>query len=321
MRCDLVLEGGGVRGIGLVGAIEVLEERGLEVQRVAGTSAGAVVGSLLAAGMPTAQMVEVMRQVDYRRFADESGLDHLGTLGRALHLVAKEGIYKGRYLEQWLSGLLEPLGVRTFEDLRYDDPGASPAPGPASRLVVTASDVTRGRLLLLPWDYSRFALPAATQSVVSAVRASSSIPLFYEPVTLKDESGTGEPSVLLDGGLLSNYPITVFDRSDGRPGRWPTIGIKLSARETPQQVETDVHNTFELAKAVLSTLVNFYDRLHLDDPAVVARTIFVDAGSVSAVDFGIDAAAREALYQSGREAAHKFLSTWSWDPASDASPP
>jgi NTE family protein len=318
VRCDLVLEGGGVRGIGLVGAIEVLGEHGFEVQRVAGSSAGAVVGALVAAGLPVARMVEVMRQVDYRRFADESGLDHLGTIGKALHLAVKEGIYKGRYLEEWLTGLLEPLGVRTFADLRYDDPGASPAPGFASKLVTTASDVTRARLLLLPWDYARFALAATDQSVVTAVRASSSIPFFFEPVRLRDDSGTGEASTLVDGGLLSNYPISVFDRTDGRPPRWPTIGVKLSARETPQQVETDVDNTFDLAKAMLSTLVNFYDRLHLDDPAVVARTIFVDTGGVSAVDFGIDDPTREVLYQTGRAAAEKFLSTWSWAPPTGA---
>ena len=49
MFADLVLEGGGVKGIALVGAISVLEERGYEFRRVAGTSAGAIVGSLVAA--------------------------------------------------------------------------------------------------------------------------------------------------------------------------------------------------------------------------------------------------------------------------------
>ena len=50
LRADLVLEGGGVKGIGLVGAIAVLEERGYLFNRVAGTSAGAIVGALVAAG-------------------------------------------------------------------------------------------------------------------------------------------------------------------------------------------------------------------------------------------------------------------------------
>jgi NTE family protein len=49
MFADSVLEGGGVKAIALVGAISILEERGYQLRRVAGTSAGAIVGSLVAA--------------------------------------------------------------------------------------------------------------------------------------------------------------------------------------------------------------------------------------------------------------------------------
>jgi predicted acylesterase/phospholipase RssA len=66
----LVLEGGGVKGIALVGATSVLEERGYEFRRVAGTSAGAIVGSLVAANAGAAELEEIMRGVDYRRFQD-----------------------------------------------------------------------------------------------------------------------------------------------------------------------------------------------------------------------------------------------------------
>jgi NTE family protein len=67
---DLVLEGGGVKGIALVGAISVLEERGYQFRRVAGASAGAIVGSLVAANAGAAELEEIMRGVDYRRFQD-----------------------------------------------------------------------------------------------------------------------------------------------------------------------------------------------------------------------------------------------------------
>ena len=64
-RADLVLEGGGVKGIALVGAISVLAKKGYEFHRVAGTSAGAIVGALVAAGMPPSKMTEVMKATDY----------------------------------------------------------------------------------------------------------------------------------------------------------------------------------------------------------------------------------------------------------------
>ena len=51
MKADLVLEGGGVKGIGLVGALSVLEQSGYTFERVAGTSAGAIVASLVGGSM------------------------------------------------------------------------------------------------------------------------------------------------------------------------------------------------------------------------------------------------------------------------------
>src|SRR5256885_16638859 len=84
---DLVLEGGGVKGIGLVGAISVLEERGYRLHRIAGTSAGAIVGALVAAGLRATELVDVMNGVGYTRFQDAPALSHLGLPGRALGVL------------------------------------------------------------------------------------------------------------------------------------------------------------------------------------------------------------------------------------------
>jgi NTE family protein len=146
-KADLVLEGGGVKGIALVGAVAVLEEHGYEFNRIAGTSAGSIVGALLAAGMPTADMVEVMRSIDYTRFQDKGREDRFPG-GRLYSLMTQQGIYEGTYATKWLAGLLEPLGVRTFKDLRHGD-AALPLEQ-RYKLVVTASDVSTGRLRRLP---------------------------------------------------------------------------------------------------------------------------------------------------------------------------
>jgi len=104
MFADLVLEGGGVKGIALVGAISVLEERGYEFRRVAGTSAGAIVGSLVAADARAAQLEEIMRAVEYRRFRDGPRWRNL-LLGKAAALLFDQGIYEGQYLRTgWASG-------------------------------------------------------------------------------------------------------------------------------------------------------------------------------------------------------------------------
>jgi NTE family protein len=310
MDADLVLEGGGVKGIGLVGAVRVLQDEGYRFHRVAGTSAGAVVGALVAAGMPAEAMEATMRHVDYRRFEDPGLLDRFGPLGKGLSLLFEQGVYEGDYLRRWLHDLLVDLGRPTFGDLKFDDPGSSLPPGRSYRLVVIASDVTRGRLVRLPWDYPLYGLDPDAQPIADAVRASMSIPFFYEPVVLAGHGPGGEEtaSYLVDGGLLSNYPIDTFDRSDGQPPRWPTFGLKLSARPaSPVEPRFPVAGTLTLAKAMIGTMMNFHDQMHIDDPAVIARTIFIDSLRVKATDFDVDETTREALYESGRRAATRFL--------------
>lgn len=111
---------------------------------------------------------------------------------------------------------------------------------------------------------------------------------------------------MVDGGMLSNFPVSVFDRRDGAAARWPTLGIKLSAR--PGQLKlNDVRGVVTLTKAMLSTMTGFYDRMHIDREDVVARTIFVDTFGVKATDFDLSAATAERLFESGRAAATAFL--------------
>ena len=300
--CDLVLEGGGVKGLGLVGAYCELYEAGYRARRVAGTSAGAIVGSLIAAGIPVEAMLQTMREVDYAKFRDVGFLDRLGVGGKAASLALEQGIYEGEYLQTWLADQLERLGVRTFADLKIHEPWAKNIP-PSQRykLVVVASDVSNGRLARLPWDYERYGLDPDKQPVADAVRASMSIPFFYEPVKLGGMT-------LVDGGMLSNFPIDLFDSTPG----WPTFGIKLSAKPDANMVANSTKNTYEFAKALLATMINAHDQMHVDDPCTAARTMFVETFKIKATDFDITTAEQTRLFESGQDAAAKFLKTWNF---------
>ena len=196
---DLVLEGGGVKGIGLVGAISVLEERGFRFARVAGTSAGAAIGALVATGMPAADLHAAMRAIDWPSFRDGSWTSRLGVAGKAIALLTREGLYRGNALTAWLAGLLAEHGVVTFGDLRTNDAGSALPPDRQYRLVVMTSDVSQGELRRLPWDYPRYGLDPASVRVADAVRASMSLPFFYRPVKMGDTI-TGTTSWLVDGG-------------------------------------------------------------------------------------------------------------------------
>jgi NTE family protein len=316
MDADLVLEGGGVKGIGLVGAYSALQQAGYAFHRIAGTSAGAIVGALIAADISPDELQRVMREIDYGRFEDKGYLDHLWLVGKGASLLFEKGIYEGSYLREWLDQQLAALGVRTFGDLRIEDPGSSLPPERSYRLVVMTSDVTRARLVRLPWDYPQYGLDPDEQSVADAVRASMSIPFFYEPLrfTSRNAEGKEQTSYMVDGGMLSNFPIEVFDRTDGRPARWPTFGIKLSAKpDAAQRQKYDVHGTFSLARAMLGTMTSFHDQIHIDEPSALARTIFVNTVGVRATDFDIDETVQDLLFDSGFEAAMEFLQGWDFD--------
>lgn len=316
---DLVLEGGGVKGIALAGAVGPIARAGYTFARIAGTSAGAVVGAVLGAmqqrGEPLGRLEDIALTLDYRQFRDHAfpgslvpAWGPLGTLGDAIDVVLHDGAYRGDYLRDWVSGVLADLGVHTFGDLRLDDPGGDGAVHHRYRLVVVTSDVSRKRLVHLPWDYGDYGLDPDEQPVADAVRASASVPYLFEPVQLRGRAGT---STLVDGGLLSNYPIAVFDRFDEVPPRWPTIGVRLNALgiDEPAHV-SPVRHPVEMGVALVETSIEACQAEHVLDPCNIARSIYVDTTDVPSFDFSITRAQQEMLLARGRAAADQFLQTW-----------
>ncbi|MDI6104932.1 patatin-like phospholipase family protein [Actinoplanes sp. NEAU-A12] len=308
-NADLVLEGGGVKGIALAGAVSMLEERGYRFRRVAGTSAGSLVGSLVAAGIRGDRLREMMQSVSLRQFRDPPVFARYGPLGAFISVMAYKGWCKGDRLRSWVAECLQEAGVQTFADLPLDDEGAAPElqddPDRRFRFVAMVSDLSQGRLVTLPWEYrARFGVDPNEASVADAVRASSAIPYFFRPARCPDQL-TGEQAWLVDGGMLSNFPIGVFDRVDAEP-RWPTFGIKLSGDPAALRVNR-IGGVFSLSRAMLSTMTGFYDRLQTIRPEVVARTIVVDTNGVSATDFDLSASASARLFENGRQAAALFL--------------
>ena len=330
---DLVLEGGGVKGIGLVGAILELDAAGYSVKRVAGTSAGAIVASIVAAldakGQPLTQLHEVLTTCQYHRFMKNTGLrGKLGPLGAAAGLMVHMGLYDGDYLIEWLGGVLSDIGITHFSDLPLHDPGADKnlTASQLYSLVVHTSDITRGKIVRLPWDYPAYGFEPDNQRVVDAVRASMAIPFFFEPVRLRAPSGTigGEECdagdvVWVDGGMLDNYPLDVFDRTDGAPARWPTVGIKLSARQTVIKGTAGEDSVASETMACLRTLLDNADRYYVEEPDQSA-TIFVDSTGISATDFGLSEQVQETLFQNGQSAARAWIAAQTGAPVPSASP-
>ena len=288
-----MLEGGGVKGLGLVGAALHLMREGYTFARLAGTSAGSIVAAFLAAGATADDLAAIMRRLDYSRVPDRAGIPGVN---EGLALLTSSGAHPGDYIHGFVRYELEQLGVRTFGDLQRT-------------LVVTATDITRGRLLRLPWDYPSLGLEADEQLVADAVRASISIPLFFEPVTLRDRT-------LVDGGVLSNFPIEIFDAP--RP-RWPTFGVKVIPDQPDANalllpgIPLPLLPPVRLLERVVTTAVLGHDQTYFDQPCVRRRAIQVDTSAVGIVEFGADEEKRAALVANGERAARDFLATWDWD--------
>jgi NTE family protein len=313
MFADLVLEGGGVKGIALVGAISVLEERGYEFRRVAGTSAGAIVGSLVAASASAAELEEIMRGVDYRRFRDGPRWRDL-FLGKAAALMLRQGIYEGQFVKDWLGERLARLGVNTFADLRYDDPGRPPDPEYAYRLVVMTCDISQGCLRRLPWGV-RLLRPAPRRPAGGRCGPRVGVDSVFLPAGPADRRR--RPGLLAGG---RRGAVAFFHRRVRRPAplepRWPTFGIKLGTAPRPV---SEVHNTVSMSRAMVKAMTGFYDRSYIDDAAAAARTIVVETGTVRVTDFDLDRATQDLLFRKGREATLKFLDgalgqpAWDWE--------
>jgi NTE family protein len=314
---DLVLSGGGVKFIGLVGAIVALMDAGYSFRRVSGVSAGSVVASVLSAASKGDQLTgeevkELALSVPLGKWRDAGPVPYLGA---AWGLLRDTSLYRGDAAYEWVRSELKNLGVTTFGDLTDEEQLPEER---CYRLVVTVADLTAAQLVRLPWDYRRlYGLDPDEQLVADAVRASMAIPFFYRPVTLTGASGAR--STLVDGGVLSNFPIDTFDRHDGKPPRWPTFGISILPTPTegigavmPVLKPLRLLEQTALLESLLTTMLAGHDQTHLSQPWVAARAITVESTNVGVLDFDAPRGRLEELYENGYAAAQEFLSTWDW---------
>ncbi|MGE7921078.1 patatin-like phospholipase family protein [Viridibacillus sp. NPDC093762] len=292
MIVDGVFSGGGIKGFAYLGAYQVLEERDIHFNRVAGTSAGAIFASFIAAGFTSTEIEKMLDELDVSSLLDPPrtlfGLSFL----KWLNLYFKMGLYQGKALEKWFYKKLAIKDIYTFGDL------------PSGSLKLIASDLTNGKMLILPDDLKNYGVDGESFSVARALRMSCGIPFFFEPVKLKIAN---EESIVVDGGVLSNFPIWIFDNDSGWKER-PVIGLKLShPREEmdPQKI----NNGLQLFEALFTTMKDAHDERYISR-RLEKDIIFIPVENYSATQFNLNQETKESLISIGRESTLQFLKTW-----------
>jgi NTE family protein len=302
---NAVFEGGGVRGIALVGAVKAAEEKGIRFHQYAGTSSGAMVASLLAAGYTADEMKKIIETTPFTLFLKRDLLHKIRLVGPAVRLFVRKGIYSGEALEHWMRTRLKEKGIRTFSDL------------PQQQLRIIASDITNGKLLVLPDDIAQYGIDPSRFEIAKAVRMSTSIPYFFDPVIIrcrkknrnKRRSMAYESNYIVDGALLSNFPLWLFDHHSG--GRFiPTIGFQLVGRNEGKPHA--IRGPITMLQALFSTMLSAHDERYIEQHNRF-RTIKIPTLGVTATQFDLNTETSNRLYQSGYDAASKFFREW--DPA------
>lgn len=309
MEANAVFEGGGIRGLAHVGALKVAEEQGYRWQHVAGTSAGAIIAALVAAGYTADELYQIMKTFDFKRFMDTPD-SLLFPLFRVVKLLTKGGLHSGAYIETFMRERLREKKKETFGDLLIPGQEQNPDPFLRYRLTVIASDITTGRMIRLPQDAHLYGIEPNDLEVARAIRMSASFPFFFVPVPLRHRDGFD--CRIVDGGLLSGLPLFLFEHL-GVPPDIPTFGFSVSDHSPPRlEGKHQKSGIISLLTSLLTTMLNAHDKVSFDN-ATYVRTISIPTDGVGMIQFTLTPGEAEQLYVNGQKAAEAFFSTWDFE--------
>jgi NTE family protein len=231
MEINAVFEGGGVRGIALAGAAAGALDAGYTFHRTVGTSAGALVAALLAAGYNAAELEEQVAGMDWRGLLDPVPVAKVPIVGDHLALLLHRGVNRTKRIEAVWRKMLVRKGVRTFGDLREGS------------LEVVATDLTHGAGVAFPHCLSGYGIEPGSFSVARSLIMSAAVPFLFTPVTLYDTLAE-ERVTFSDGAMAANYPIGVVSHDR------PVFGFRL-VPDGDRHIHQRISGPYSLAKAVL----------------------------------------------------------------------
>lgn len=288
---NLVFEGGGVKGIAYAGALKILEENNIiaQITKVAGTSAGAISAALVSMRYNASEVEKIVNDTDFASFEDHEN---------PFHIPTKYGLYEGNAFLSWMKKQLTNKGIPenvTFQEFvqKYN----------CLDLHVFATDLNSQQA-------KEFSLKNTPNTIVAeAVRASMSIPLFFEAFQFSNK--IPDDHIYVDGGTVFNYPITAFDKNEELNKN--TLGLHLDNLQQISNPNNDLQydHVIKYGKSLFETLLKTQLIDFHNNKEQQAQSIIIDDHGISATDFKLNAAQKKLLYDSGCKAAAEYLSRFS----------
>jgi NTE family protein len=287
---NLALKGGGVKGVAYVGAIKELDKAGVfnTIERVAGTSAGALMACMISLGYNANEIEELMVAMNFNSFK---------TGWNPLRIVTRFGLFTGQYIIDLVSGYLEnsPMKLKadaTFMDMRNAG---------CKDLYVFACNTGMHTV----HEFSPDATPDV--KVREAIRASMSIPFFFKGWRFTHPGA--KEHLFIDGGVVYNYPLSFFDdaRFTDDDVNKESIGLYLYSTQKQKDIYCRWGRPLFFSHHLFESILDAQDYIILRDREQTSRSILIDDLGLAATDFNISTEKKNALMESGSSAAQSFI--------------
>lgn len=277
MKLGLALSGGGIRGIAHAGALKALEDNGIKVDVIGGTSAGSLVASLYALGYSPYYIY-----ILFKRYAkDIAGINSgpiISGIGNFMmsKKVALTGLKTGKSIEEAYNGLASRKGVKTIKDIEK------------MPLVIPAVDVGEAKEYIftnrVPNESTDKTQYITDIPIGKAVRASSSFPAVFCPCEFENHK-------FLDGGVLDNIPVSEVKKQ----GAERVIAINFKADDI-----NEGSNIMDLAMRTIDIMGNKISEENLEQSDFIL-TIETDKTGL------LDVEKLDSCYQYGYQAVIENL--------------
>lgn len=325
---NLVFEGGGIHGIAYLGVLQYLEENNIlqNITKVAGTSAGAITACITSFNLPFNEMKNIADSLDYmnvpqkiatRDFFNttyDSRIEVSKLISDSIcvnRLINNYGWFSSEYFYKWIKKQIaaqfdesKKAPPYTFAD--FKNPEIHKNNRPFSDLYIIGTDVSCKTSRVFSYKTT------PDMEVAKAVRISMSIPLFFEAIPLDDDPNASDSMqyIFSDGGIMRNYPINIFDYPIVQGQRFYRVNHEtLGARFKGYTDYKNITNFLDFATNLLICFSKIQQNAYDDSPEDIARSIDIDTGDVSSVNFNITTGddTYNFLYSQGYKAAEDYF--------------